>query len=70
MATGPFCLLDTSFTYFLVVLLVSMLRLVNKWKENLALVMEKWLVKVWQTGPLIWPVWWPELSPTLERAFV
>lgn len=68
MATGPVCLLDAPFTSFLVVLLVNMLGLVNKWKENLALVMEKWLVKVWQTGLLIWPVWWPELSPTPECA--
>lgn len=41
---------------FLVGLLVNMPGLVNKWKENLALVMEKRLVKVWQTGQLIWPV--------------
>lgn len=36
--------------HVLVGLLVNMLGLVNKWKENLALVMEKWLVKIWQTG--------------------
>lgn len=52
MATGAVCFLDHPFVSFLVGLLVSMLGLVNKWNENLALMMEKWLVKIWQTEQL------------------
>lgn len=55
--TRTVCSLDTPFMSFLIGLLVNTLGLVN----------EKWLVKIWQTGQLIWCVWWPGLNATLEH---
>lgn len=64
MATGTACSPDTPFMPFLVGLLINTPRLVDVWKENLALMMEKWLVKIWQTGQLVWSVWWPGSAAT------
>lgn len=50
MATGTAGSLDTPFMPFLVGLLVNMPGLVNECRENLALVMEKWFVEIWQAG--------------------
>jgi len=55
VATGMASSLGTPFTSCLVGLLVNMPGLVGKQRGNLALVMERCLVKMWQTGQLIWP---------------
>lgn len=72
LQTGTVCSLDTPVMSFFVGLLVNMPGLVNKCKENLEgkLVMEKRLVKIWQTGQLIWPGWWPGSNATPERVCV